>query len=237
MSLHHSTTITRLAAFSRTTWIGRYQKDTPFWILLKQRWWSSSGINWTICSTFAPCSMPTPHHSSLLQARWSSCRPTNSVKALQAHPCITLDSRATYFWPEWNLLFTCISTWSWYIILMYNMIFIDHCLLCNVMCHYALCNYVVPVNPKRYCFRTSEWRKSRSTDKLWFTWKVLCVVGTGRHWNSNACAEGLQSNGESSWCTLQSTQLWTAPDGSLWSCVQGSTSCCHDCSLCYYRPR
>ena len=53
---------------SRTTWVGRYQKDKPFWILLKQRWWGGSGISQTVCKSFAPCSrqitMPAPHHSS-----------------------------------------------------------------------------------------------------------------------------------------------------------------------------
>jgi len=47
-----------------------------------------SGINWTICRSFAPFSrqitMPTPHHSNFLQAGCSSWCPTNSVKALKA---------------------------------------------------------------------------------------------------------------------------------------------------------
>ena len=38
---------------SRTTQVSRYQKDKPFWILLKQRWWGGSGISWTICKLFA----------------------------------------------------------------------------------------------------------------------------------------------------------------------------------------
>ena len=54
--------------FSRTTWVGRYQKDKPFSILLKQRWWGGSGIRWTICKSFTLCSrqitMPAPHHLS-----------------------------------------------------------------------------------------------------------------------------------------------------------------------------
>ena len=49
-----------------------YQKDRPLWILLRQRWWGGSGISWTTCKSFAPCSrqitMPTPHHSRF-------CRP------------------------------------------------------------------------------------------------------------------------------------------------------------------
>jgi len=41
---------------SRTTWVSRYQKDKPFWILLKQRWWGGSGTSLTICKLFALCS-------------------------------------------------------------------------------------------------------------------------------------------------------------------------------------
>ena len=53
-----------------------------------KRWWGGSGISWTICKSFAPCSRqittPGPHHSIFLQAGCPSCRPTNSVKALKA---------------------------------------------------------------------------------------------------------------------------------------------------------
>jgi len=35
---------------SKTTLVSRYQKDKPFWILLKQTWWGGSGISWTICN-------------------------------------------------------------------------------------------------------------------------------------------------------------------------------------------
>ena len=53
--------------FSRTTWVGRYQKDKPVWILLKQTWWGGSGISWTICKSFAlrstQITTPAPHHS------------------------------------------------------------------------------------------------------------------------------------------------------------------------------
>jgi len=53
---------------------------------------------------------------------------------------------------------------------------------------------------------------------------VICVVGAGRHWNSNACTERLQSDGESSWFTLQSSQLRITTDGQDWSCVQGTVA-------------
>ena len=52
-----TTTTTLLQPFydplSGTTQVSRYQKDKPFWILLKQTWWGSSGISWTICTLFA----------------------------------------------------------------------------------------------------------------------------------------------------------------------------------------
>jgi len=54
----------------------------PIWILLKQETVSGSGISWTICSR--QITTPAPHHSSFLQARCPSCRPTNSVKAPKA---------------------------------------------------------------------------------------------------------------------------------------------------------
>ena len=56
-------------------------------ILLKPDRVSGSGISWAICKS-APHSrqitMPAPQHSVFLQARCSSCRPTNSAKALKA---------------------------------------------------------------------------------------------------------------------------------------------------------
>jgi len=58
------------STLSGTAWVSQYQKDKPFWILLKQRWWGGSGINWTICKSFASYSrqitMTTPYHSSFL---------------------------------------------------------------------------------------------------------------------------------------------------------------------------
>ena len=51
---------------SRTTWLSRYQKGKPIWILLKQETVSGSGISWAICKS-APRSRqittPEPHHS------------------------------------------------------------------------------------------------------------------------------------------------------------------------------
>jgi len=47
-------------------WVSRHQKGKPLWILLYV-WWGGSGISWTICKSFAPCSrqitMLVLHHS------------------------------------------------------------------------------------------------------------------------------------------------------------------------------
>ena len=68
----HTHTQTFNGLFSRTTWVGRYQKDKPFWILLKQRW-GGSGISRTICKSFAPRSRqtttPARHHSIFFTGR------------------------------------------------------------------------------------------------------------------------------------------------------------------------
>ena len=75
------------ALYSGTTQVSRYQKGKTIWILLKQETVSGSGISWAICKS-APRSRqittPAPHHSGFLQAGCTSCRPTNSVKALKA---------------------------------------------------------------------------------------------------------------------------------------------------------
>ena len=52
--------------FSRTTWVSRYQKGKPIWILLKQETVSGSGISWVTCKfppRFRQITTPTPHHS------------------------------------------------------------------------------------------------------------------------------------------------------------------------------
>ena len=68
--LYYTHTHARVRAFngrmSRTTWVSRYQKGKPIWILLEQETVSGSGISWAICKS-APCSrqitMPAPHYS------------------------------------------------------------------------------------------------------------------------------------------------------------------------------
>jgi len=56
----------RLTAFFQETLVSRHQKGKPFWILLEQkRRWDGSGISWTICKSFAPCSsLRTDNHAS-----------------------------------------------------------------------------------------------------------------------------------------------------------------------------
>jgi len=53
--------------FSRTTWVSRQQKGNHSAFYWSKRWWSGSGISWTICKLFAPRSRqittPVPHHS------------------------------------------------------------------------------------------------------------------------------------------------------------------------------
>ena len=73
---------------SGTTRVSRYQKgktNLDFTEARDSEWqWHQLGT----CKS-APRSrqitMPTPQHSSFLQAGCPSCRPTNSVKALKAH--------------------------------------------------------------------------------------------------------------------------------------------------------
>ena len=93
-----------LMAFSTRTWVGRYQKDKPFWIFLKQRWWGDSGISRIICKSFAlrseqinTPSLAAPHYSSFLWVGCSSCHPTNSIRAMRAHYYWQLSEVITLF--------------------------------------------------------------------------------------------------------------------------------------------
>ena len=43
-----------LSIFTLVYSVKRYQKDKPFWILLKERLLGITGISWTICKSFAP---------------------------------------------------------------------------------------------------------------------------------------------------------------------------------------
>ena len=76
-----------IGLFSRTAGT---RKAEPFWILIEQEWWDSSGISWTICKPFALCSKhittPAPHYSIFTDRMFflPVCHPTNSDKALKA---------------------------------------------------------------------------------------------------------------------------------------------------------
>ena len=81
--LHYTRrTHTRLTALfpGLPRWAGT-RKVNPIWILLKQETVSGSGISWAICKS-APSQHPT---TVFLQAGCTSCRPTNSIKALKAN--------------------------------------------------------------------------------------------------------------------------------------------------------
>ena len=75
-----------MCVLSGTTQVSRYQKDKPFWILLKQdkmRWqWHQLNHMQIICA-----SLQTDNHAStssvrFLRAGYPAWHPTNSVKAL-----------------------------------------------------------------------------------------------------------------------------------------------------------
>jgi len=83
----HTHTHTFNGPFSRTTWVGRYQKGKTNLDFTEAR---DSEWQWhqlSICKS-APHSrqitMPAPHYSSFLQGRCPSCHPTNNVNALKA---------------------------------------------------------------------------------------------------------------------------------------------------------
>ena len=75
---------------SRTTWVSRYQKVKPIWILLKQETVSGSGISWAICKS-APRSRqtttPAPHLPSFFN------KVINYTTAATAHRCTMLLSQ------------------------------------------------------------------------------------------------------------------------------------------------
>ena len=77
--------------------MSRTRKVKPIWILLEQETVGGSGIRWVVCKS-APRSRQTTTPASttqFLQAGCPSCRPTNSVKALN---CITTsESKGRFF--------------------------------------------------------------------------------------------------------------------------------------------
>jgi len=67
--------------------VSQYQKGKTNLDFTEARAVSGSGISWAICKSASrsrQITTPVPHDSSFLQAGYSSCRPTNSVKALKA---------------------------------------------------------------------------------------------------------------------------------------------------------
>jgi len=78
----------QLTVFSRKTWVCQHQKGKPLWILMKQE---TMGWQWLQLDHMQIIfiSLQTYNHAStsplsFLQAGCSSCRPSNSVRALKA---------------------------------------------------------------------------------------------------------------------------------------------------------
>ena len=95
----HTHTHTFNGPFSGTTHVSRYQKGKLIWILLKQETVSGSGISWAICKSATrsrQTTMPVPHHSQFLGARWPSCCPTDSFKALKAKNTISCNYKMEF---------------------------------------------------------------------------------------------------------------------------------------------
>ena len=70
--------------FSGTTWVSRYQKGKPIWILLKQKdseWQWHQLDHMQVCTSLQADNLASTSPLSVLQAGCPSCRPTNSVKA------------------------------------------------------------------------------------------------------------------------------------------------------------
>jgi len=87
----HTTVLLLFWNMSGTTRVSRYQKGKTRKVktnldLLQQEIVSGSGICWAMCKSAPhprqPCQHPT---TQFLQAGCPSCRPTNSVKALNAN--------------------------------------------------------------------------------------------------------------------------------------------------------
>jgi len=79
--------------FSRTTWVGQYQKDKPFWIY----WSRDDGVAVASARPYALCSrqitMPAPHHSSFYGPdALLATQPTVSKHWRQLLPIIQLHS-------------------------------------------------------------------------------------------------------------------------------------------------
>ena len=72
-----------LRPFSRWTWVSRYQ-NVPILDFIGARYDGNGSNNWSYKRCKAPAkSSPTNQHPVFLQAGRPSCRPTNSVRALE----------------------------------------------------------------------------------------------------------------------------------------------------------
>jgi len=96
--------------FCRTTQVGQYQKDRPFWIFQSRDDWVAvaSVGQYALCKSVAPCprqiTVSAPHHLSFLWARCSSCHLTsNNIKWV--HLSFLLNSPADHSYHYW---FVCI---------------------------------------------------------------------------------------------------------------------------------
>ena len=87
-TLTHTHTQSFNGLFSRTTWVGRYQKDKPFWILLKQEmmeWqWHHPDHMQIICTLLQTDNHASTSSLNFLTGRMPFLRPTNSINALKA---------------------------------------------------------------------------------------------------------------------------------------------------------
>ena len=93
--------------FSRTTWVGRYQKGKPIWILLKQETVSGSGISWATCKSTPrsrQITTPAPLHSvSYRPDALPVAQPTASKH--WRHHAINIKKHLLLFWPIAKLFF------------------------------------------------------------------------------------------------------------------------------------
>ena len=106
-SILHTHTHPFNGPMSGTTRVSRYQEgktNLDFTEARDSEWqWRQLGT----CKSAPRCrqiTMPTPHHSSSLQAGCPSCRPTNSVKALKAQAQVCVISS---FWVSYKIKFKC----------------------------------------------------------------------------------------------------------------------------------
>ena len=108
----------RLTAFFQGKWVGQCRTDIPFWILVKQKWWGSSGISWTICKSFAPrcreVTTPAPHHS-VFTGRMLFLLPNQPCQGLWhccVHFCTDIDSSGNNSMLDGhNVTWVCVTWW------------------------------------------------------------------------------------------------------------------------------